>query len=102
MPSSQGALGHAVNRAKTPPAVGVKSTSGRRFNRGGHTTTAAATHGGPENNTPAEIGANRLASPPFQALVPEMEAICGGGLISRMPLPERRNPALGRDFARSG
>jgi hypothetical protein len=31
----------------------------------------------------AEIAANRRASASFEALVPEMEAICGGGLIFR-------------------
>jgi len=34
---------------------------------------------------PAKIAANRRASASFEALVPEMEAICGDGLISRMP-----------------
>jgi hypothetical protein len=33
----------------------------------------------------AEIAANRRISASFEALVPEMEAICGGGLISRTP-----------------
>src|ERR1700746_2955243 len=38
----------------------------------------------------AEIGANPHASMPFQALVPEMEAICGDGLILfRRPAPEQ-------------
>ena len=32
----------------------------------------------------AEIGANRRISASFEALVPEMEAIRGGGLISRL------------------
>jgi hypothetical protein len=34
---------------------------------------------------PVEIGANPRASMAFEALVPQMEVICGGGLIFRMP-----------------
>jgi hypothetical protein len=40
----------------------------------------------------AEIAANRRASASFEALVPEMEAIYGDGLISRIPRLNEESP----------
>ena len=41
---------------------------------------------------PAESAANRRISPPFEGLVPQMEAICGGGLIFRTPRLNDESP----------
>jgi hypothetical protein len=40
----------------------------------------------------AEIAANRRASASFEALVPEMEAIYGDGLIFRIPRLNEESP----------